>query len=73
MSADRWGWGENRAPTVPGLFGRGRAHFIKKKYSKYYHEELKLFSYNIHLHCKHKKPVQNSSRIPTKILLNDLN
>jgi len=50
------GGGANRAPTLPGLFGRGQAHFIKKKYSKYYHEELKLFSYKIFLHCKHRKP-----------------
>jgi len=57
MSADRWGEGAYRARTVPGLFGMGRAHFMKKKYSKYYHEELKLFSYNIYLNCKHKKPL----------------
>lgn len=33
MGVERWG--SNRAPTVPGLFGRGQAYFIKKKHSKY--------------------------------------
>ena len=55
MVVDRLGGGANRAPNVPGLFGRGQARFMKNKYSKYYNEELQLFSYNIYLHYKYEK------------------